>query len=95
MTIAYDTVIGVGATAGQTLNNVVTANYNSLPVGSTGGRDGSVDNDVAAGQQPIKTNSGKATTWDIAEIPTLSQAAMLALLGLLLLMGWRYRQRMS
>ncbi|MBK7541480.1 MAG: DUF11 domain-containing protein [Candidatus Competibacteraceae bacterium] len=69
-------------------SNTGTANWDA-------NGDGSVDNDVAAGQQPIKTNSGKATTWDIAEIPTLSQAAMLALLGLLLLMGWRYRQRMS
>ena len=55
--------------------------------------DGNVDNDVAAGQQPVKTNSGEATVWDIAEIPTLSQVATLVLLGLLLLLGWSHRDR--
>ncbi|MBL8250886.1 MAG: hypothetical protein JNK31_04375, partial [Candidatus Competibacter sp.] len=69
-------------------SNTGTANWDA-------NGDGNVDNDVAAGQQPIKTNSGKAITWDIAEIPTLSQVAMLLLLALLLLMGWRYRQRMA
>ena len=67
-------------------SNTGTANWDA-------NGDGNVDNDVAAGQQPVKTNSGKSITWDIAEIPTLSQAAMAVLLGLLLLLGWSYRDR--
>jgi len=50
LTVAYDTLVGNGVTQGASLNNVVTASYNSLPSGVTGGRDatGGGDDDNSA-----------------------------------------------
>ncbi|RUQ37757.1 MAG: IPTL-CTERM sorting domain-containing protein, partial [Candidatus Competibacteraceae bacterium] len=41
LTVAFDTLVGNGVTQGASLNNVVTARYDSLPSGASGGRDGS------------------------------------------------------
>jgi uncharacterized repeat protein (TIGR01451 family)/fimbrial isopeptide formation D2 family protein len=41
LTVAFDTVVGTNAAAGESLDNRVAADYNSLPVGGSGGRDGS------------------------------------------------------
>lgn len=41
LTVAFDTLVGNGVTQGASLNNVVTARYDSLPSGASGGRDAS------------------------------------------------------
>jgi uncharacterized repeat protein (TIGR01451 family) len=51
--------------------------------------DGNVDDDIADGQNSVRTNDGAPATLPF-DIPTLSPTALLALLGLLLLMGWGY-----
>ncbi len=72
------------------LQQNVTSASNTASAYWDANNDGSVDNDIAGGQVPVMTNNGVATTWRVGTvIPTLSPAALVLLLGLLLMIGWR------